>query len=242
MRRHLAAFVVLTLTAGCARSEPPDEIGYAGPSGRPASAFPRPDRPVAKTTSDQWASENTRDEAGEAARVMDLLSIGPGMAVADIGAGNGYYTVRLARRVGEKGRVLAEDIMPAYLKRLKGRVDGEGLTNVTVSLGEEHDPRLPVGEADVALLVHMYHEVSQPYGLLWNLHAALKPGARVAVVDVDRPTTEHGTPPNLLACEMAQVGYRQSAIHKLARDNAYLAVFESDVPRPPTAKIKPCHD
>ena len=88
----------------------------------------------------------------------------------------------------------------------------------------------------------MYHEVSQPYGLLWNLHAALKPGARVAVVDVDRETTRHGTPPKLLACELAQVGYRQAAFYPLARAKAYLAVFESDVPRPPTAKIKPCHD
>ena len=178
----------------------------------------------------------------EAEQVMDLLKIGPGMTVADIGAGNGYYTVRLSRRVGPEGRVFAEDIIPAYLQRLQGRVSGEGLENVIVSRGDPHDPRLPVGEADVALLVHMYHEVSQPYGLLWNLNAALKPGARVAVVDVDRPTSRHGTPPKLLECEMGQVGYRMAALHRLTQADAYLAVFESDDPRPPTAKIRACKD
>ncbi len=242
MRRRLAALLAFALVAACGASEPTGSISFAGPPGKPANAFPKPDRAVASITSDQWTNEEQRDEAGEAARVMDLLSIGPGMTVADIGAGNGYYTVRLARRVGPTGQVLAEDIVPAYLSRLKGRVDAEHLDNVEVSLGEAHDPRLPVGEADVALLVHMYHEVTQPYGLLWNLHAALKPGARVAVVDVDQPTNRHGTPPKLLACELAQVGYRQSAIYPLARDKAYLAVFETDAPRPATARIKPCHD
>lgn len=241
MRRRLALLIVLGL-AGCDSDDSGAQAVYAGPAGKPASAFPKPDRPVARITSDQWTNEAQRDEAGEAARVMDLLHIGPGMTVADIGAGNGYYTVRLSKRVGDDGRVLAEDIVPAYLARLKGRVDGEDLKNVEVSLGEPHDPRLPVGETDVALLVHMYHEVSQPYGLLWNLHAALKPGARVAVVDVDRPTNRHGTPPKLLACELAQVGYRQSAFYPLERAGAYLAVFETDVPRPPTKKIKACHD
>lgn len=239
--RHLSlGLFLLALLAACDGEMAADAIGYSGPAGKPASAFPRPDRAVSKIVSNQWSDEDTRDEAGEAARVMDLLGIRPGMTVADIGAGNGYYTVRLAKRVGEDGRVFAEDIVPAYLERLRARVEAERLDNVTVSLGEPHDPRLPVGEIDLALLVHMYHEVEQPYGLLWNLHAALKPGAHVAVVDADRPTGRHGTPPALLACEMAQVGYRQIALHRLERAQAYLAVFESSDPRPNTANIRPC--
>jgi ubiquinone/menaquinone biosynthesis C-methylase UbiE len=238
MRR--AVLLALLLLAACDRAATADAIGPAGPAGKPASAFPKPDRAVASIVSDQWSDEDSRDATGEAERVMDLLGVRPGMVVADIGAGNGYYTVRLARRVGPEGRVHAEDIVPAYLQRLKGRVEAERLRNVVVSLGEPHDPRLPVGELDLALLVHMYHEIAQPYGLLWNLHAALKPGAHVAVVDADRPTNRHGTPPKLLACEMAQVGYRQVAFHRLERADAYLAVFESSDPRPSTANIKPC--
>ena len=136
----------------------------AQPAGIPADRFPKPARPVAGIISDRWASEDTREHAGEAAAVMQLLDIRPGMAVADIGAGAGYYTARLSRRVGPAGRVLAEDIMPDYLAGLQRRVTTEGLGNVTLALGEAHDPHLPPGSVDVALLVHMYHEIDQP---LW---------------------------------------------------------------------------
>jgi ubiquinone/menaquinone biosynthesis C-methylase UbiE len=234
------ALLAALLVAGCSPAETADAIGPAGPAGKPASAFPQPDRPVARIVSDQFSNEDARDGAGEAEKVMSLLGIRPGMAVADIGAGNGYYTVRLSKRVGPAGRVFAEDIVPEYLERLRGRVEAERLKNVTLALGSPHDPRLPVGEIDLALLVHMYHEIEQPYGLLWNLHAALKPGAHVAIVDADRATNRHGTPPRLLACEMAQVGYRQIAFHTIEGADSYLAVFETSDPRPNTANIKPC--
>jgi ubiquinone/menaquinone biosynthesis C-methylase UbiE len=107
----------------------------------------------------------------------------PGLRVADIGAGSGYYTVRLARRLGPTGRVFAEDVVPEYLERLARRIANEGLADrVTIVRGDPHDPRLPPGSVDLALLVHMYHEVQQPYGLLWNLRPALRPGARVAII------------------------------------------------------------
>jgi hypothetical protein len=83
------------------------------------------------------------------------------------------------------------------------------LQNVTISLGEPHDPRLPAHSLDAAILVHMYHEIAQPYGLLYNLVPALKPSARVGIVDAIGPTSEHGTPPSLLRCELAAVGYRE---------------------------------
>jgi len=163
--------------------------------------------------------------------------------VADIGAGSGYYTVRLARRVAPRGHVFAEDIVPDYLDRLAGRVAGEGLAGlVTLVRGKPHDPRLAPGSLDLALLVHMYHEVAQPYGLLWNLRPALRPGARVAVIDARKETASHGTPPNLLRCELAAVGYRQTAFYDL-QENTYLAVFvptsPPDRPASPDA-IRPC--
>jgi len=108
--------------------------------------------------------------------------------------------------------------------------------------GEPHDPRLPAASVDLALLVHMYHEVAQPYGLLWNLRPALRPGGRVAVIDARKVTAQHGTPPDLLRCELAAVGYRQTAFYNL-QENTYLAVFmppsPPDGPVSPSA-IKPC--
>jgi ubiquinone/menaquinone biosynthesis C-methylase UbiE len=195
---------------------------------------------VAGIVTDIWRDEQSRDQAGESERVMQLLGVKPGVDVADIGAGSGYYTIRLARRVGPRGHIYAEDIVPDYLDRLGRRVAGEGLTgSVTIVRGEPHDPRLPAGSLDLALLVHMYHEVTQPYGLLWNLRPALRPGARVAVIDARKETGSHGTPPDLLKCELAAVGYRRTAFYDL-QVNTYLAVF-TPVDRPPSPEaIHPC--
>ena len=220
-----------------------DYVEGLAPPGAPASAFPAPSRPVARIVTDIWHDEQSRDQAGEAKRVMNLLGVTTGLTLADIGAGSGYYTVRLARRVEPKGHVFAEDVVPEYLERLARRVEGEGLTSlVTVVRGDPHDPRLPPGSLDLALLVHMYHEVQQPYGLLWNLRPALRAGARVAVIDARKQTEAHGTPPDLLRCELAAVGYRQIALYDL-QESTYLAVFA--LPSPPAgptspAAIRPC--
>jgi SAM-dependent methyltransferase len=214
-----------------------DYADGAAPPGVPANAFPAPTRPVAGIVTDIWRDEQSRDQAGEALRVMNLLGVTPGMTAADIGAGSGYYTVRLARRVEPKGHVFAEDVVPEYLERLARRVAGEGLNSlVTLVHGDPHDPRLPPGSLDLALLVHMYHEVQQPYGLLWNLRPALRAGARVAVIDARKQTEAHGTPPNLLRCELAAVGFRQTAFYDL-QESTYLAVFA--LPSPPDGPTSP---
>jgi SAM-dependent methyltransferase len=220
-----------------------DYVEGLAPPGVPANAFPAPARPVAGIVTDIWRDEKSRDQAGEAERVMNLLGVRAGLAVADIGAGSGYYTVRVARRVGPAGHVFAEDVVPEYLERLVSRVASEGLAGaVTVVRGDPHDPRLPPGSVDLALLVHMYHEVAQPYGLLWNLRPALRPGARVAVIDARKKTEAHGTPPDLLRCELAAVGYRQTALYDL-QEHSYLAVFvppsRRDGPAAPST-IQPC--
>jgi SAM-dependent methyltransferase len=220
-----------------------DYVDGLTPPGMPASAFPAPGRPVAGIVTDIWHDEASRDRAGEAERVMNLLGVKAGLDVADIGAGSGYYTVRVARRVGPTGHVFAEDVVPEYLDRLAGRVASEGLAgSVTVVRGDPHDPRLLPGSVDLALLVHMYHEVQQPYGLLWNLRPALRPGARVAVIDARKQTEVHGTPPDLLRCEFAAIGYRQTAFYDL-QEGTYLAVFAppspGSGPASPSA-IRPC--
>src|SRR6202048_956182 len=213
------------------------------PPGAPASAFPAPARPVASIVTDIWRDEKSRDQAGEAERVMSLLGVRAGLAVADIGAGSGYYTVRLARRVGPRGHVIAEDVVPEYLDRLARRVVSEGLAGtVTVVRGDPHDPRLAPGSIDLALLVHMYHEVQQPYSLLWNLRPALRPGAHVAVIDARKQTEVHGTPPDLLRCELAAVGYRQTAFYALQERTSPAVVVPLDPRQGPASPdaIHPC--
>ena len=214
-----------------------DYVEGLAPPGAPASAFPAPGRPVAKIVTDIWHDEESRDRAGEAERVMNLLGVNAGLMVADIGAGSGYYTVRVAKRVGPTGHLFAEDVVPEYLERLARRVASEGLAGtVTVVRGDPHDPRLPAASIDLALLVHMYHEVQQPYGLLWNLRPALRPGAHLAVIDARKQTEVHGTPPDLLQCELAAVGYRQTAFYDL-QESTYLAVFA--LPSPPDGPTSP---
>jgi predicted methyltransferase len=198
---------------------------FVAEPGAPAAAFPKPDRPVADIVSPIWHDEKERDNAGEPHQLVRLLGIKSGMTVADIGAGSGYYVVRLSPIVGPRGRVIAQDVVPEYLRGLRRRVRALGLRNVAISLGEPHDPRLSGNSLDVAILVHMYHEIAQPYALLYNLVPALKPGARVGIVDAFGPTSEHGTPPSLLRCELAAVGYREISLDRLTGSDAYLAIF-----------------
>jgi SAM-dependent methyltransferase len=238
----LAALVgaALSSAVSACSAAAPDATAPAAAPGLAAERFPSPGRPVAGIVSDQWASEDSRERAGEAAKVMDLLGVRPGMAVADIGAGAGYYVARLSRRVGPDGRVFAQDIERKYLDRLRRRVSRERLGNVSFVLGEPHDPRLPPRSVDLALLVHMYHEIAQPFGLLANLAPAMKPGGRVAILDVNGPIRAHGTPRALLSCELAAVGYREAAWHWIEEPSVYLAVFEPPAEPPEPERIVPC--
>jgi ubiquinone/menaquinone biosynthesis C-methylase UbiE len=210
--------------------------------GRAASAreFPAAERAVSKVGSRMSSTEAERDKAHEAQVVMDLAKIAPGMSVADLGAGEGYYTTRLAQRVARHGRVLAEDIDPAVTERLGARVMRDGIDNVSIALGAPDDPRLPRGSFDRVLLVHMYHEVAEPYAFLWRLRPALRPGGRVVVVDVDRPTDAHGIAPALLFCEFASVGLRLTEFVRKPELRGYYAQFEAVGKRPIPADINPC--
>jgi SAM-dependent methyltransferase len=217
-----AATLIAVLNATCASAA---NIGYLAPPGVPAKAFPAPLRPVAPIVSPSRSAEDRRDDLDEDGEIARLLEIKPGMTVADIGAGSGYHTVRLSPRLGPTGTVMAEDVTRNYLAELARRIGRLKLTNVKLALGEPQDPRLPASSLDAAILVHMYHEIAQPYAFLYNLAPALKPGARVGIVDQERPTPEHGTPIELLRCELSAVGYRAIATYQLAGDGGYLAVF-----------------
>jgi predicted methyltransferase len=220
------------LLAACSASQPLAETNKA-------AAFPAPDRPVAAIVSSHSGEERDRDAQKEAEQVMDFLRIRPGMVVADVGAGDGYFTVRLARRVGPSGRVIATDVMPEHLDRLRARVAREGLTNVDFVLGGFDDPALPAGAVDVALLVRMYHEIEQPYAFMWRLRDALKDGGVVAISERDRATRDHGAPPLLLRCEIEAVGYKERELRKFG-PIGYVAVFAPEGVRPKPSDVKAC--
>jgi predicted methyltransferase len=208
----------------------------------PASAFPKPDRPVASIVSPIWHNEDERDAAREVPQTVKLLGIEPGMTVADIGAGSGYYVTRLSPLLGSSGHLIAEDITPAYLRPLEAKVRDLHLSNVTVTAGEPDDPKLPPRSADRIILIHMYHEIAQPFALLYNLAPALKPGAKIGIVDTIRPTLEHGTPPALLRCEAEAIGYRETESHRLEGSEAYLAIFELPPGKEPGLPDRVCKE
>lgn len=235
MRLSRAVLFPLVLLAACQDSGAVD-------SDRPEAArgFPRAERPVSEAAANSFATEIQRDSRNEAQVVMDLAEIRPGMTVADIGAGEGYYTVRLGERVGPEGRVLAGDIDRRVIDQLGDRVQRERLDNVSIRLGTPEDPRLPPNSFDRIFLVHMYHEVREPYVFLWNLRPALREGGQVVVVDVDRLTDQHGMPPALLFCEFSALGFRLTRFVRKPELQGYYAQFEAAGARPAPAAIKPC--
>jgi ubiquinone/menaquinone biosynthesis C-methylase UbiE len=162
------------------------------------------------------------------------------MTVADIGAGEGYYTVRLSPLVGPQGRVLAQDIVPETRDSLARRVQRENLDNVGVKLGQPNDPMLPDGSFHRIFMIHMYHEIERPSEFLWHARDDLRKDGRVVVVDADRPTDRHGTPPRLLICEFAALGYELTRFERLADSESYFAQFEPKSPRPEPRQIPVC--
>ena len=226
-RAKLGLVALLVLLAAC-RAEPQ------------APRFPEADRPVAAIVSDSFSTEDARERLGEAEEVMAFAGVRSRMSVADIGAGEGYYTMHLSPIVGSKGRVLAQDIVPATRDKLAQRVDREKLDNVSVRLGLPDDPRIPAASFDRIFLVHMYHEVSAPYAFLWHLRAGLKPGGEIIVVDADRDVRQHGMPRPQLACEFAALGLEQVRIAILTGSTNYAAAFRIARPRPDPQAIKPC--
>jgi ubiquinone/menaquinone biosynthesis C-methylase UbiE len=202
--------------------------------------FPSAHRDVAPIVSDTFSTEDARDRLGEAEQVMQLAGVAPGMWVADVGAGQGYYTVRLARVVGPKGRVLAEDIVPDVTEQLTDRVQRERLDNVAVRLGTPEDPKLPAHTFDRIFLVHMYHEVASPYAFLWHMREGLKPNGLVVVVDANRPVDRHGMPPEQLKCELAALNLQAVKFKMLAGNESYFMAFRAAGPRPAPAAINPC--
>jgi ubiquinone/menaquinone biosynthesis C-methylase UbiE len=147
-------------------------------------------------------------------QVMDAMGIADASVVADIGAGSGWFTIRLARRVGPQGLVYAEDVQPEMINAITRRVQREGLNNVRPVLGQNSDPRLRAGSFDAVLIVDAYHEVEDRVTMLANLARALKPQGRIGVVDFKLdgtgpgPSPEERVSPDVVVKDAAKAGLR----------------------------------
>ncbi len=130
-----------------------------------------------------WLERGEREQEEAPSKAIDALDLKAGMVIADIGAGSGYYTSRIAKKIAPSGRVYATDIQPGMIEILERRVKAEGLANVTTILGAMDDPRLPPASIDLAIMVDVYHELQQPQLFLQRLKPAFKPGGRLVLLE-----------------------------------------------------------
>src|SRR5688500_13023206 len=137
---------------------------------------------VAPLVARQDHQEAPRDQWQRAAEVFEAMGVGPGSVVADLGAGGGWFTTRLARAVGTSGRVYAVDVNPISLRELRDALPKE-LTNIEIVRGEENDPKLPAGQLDAVLVVNAYHEFAEYAAVLARIREALKPGGRLVLIE-----------------------------------------------------------
>jgi ubiquinone/menaquinone biosynthesis C-methylase UbiE len=170
--RNLAVSVAIVICAG---------VVFAAQRTHPVSG--RVFAPVMGVGGAGWLERAEREEEEAPSKAIDLLELKPGMVVADIGAGSGYYSSRIAKRVGPTGRVYATDIQPGMIALLERRIQSEGLTNVTTVLGGMDDPKLPPASIDLAIMVDVYHELQQPQIFLQRLKPAFKPGGRLVLLE-----------------------------------------------------------
>ena len=130
-----------------------------------------------------WLDRPEREAEEAPSKAIAALGIAPGAVVADVGAGSGYYTVRLAEVVGPTGRVVATDLQPGMLDLIRAKVERQGLTNVTLVQGRADDPTLPTASFDLIVLVDVYHELASPQIFVRKLREALKPGGRLVLIE-----------------------------------------------------------
>jgi ubiquinone/menaquinone biosynthesis C-methylase UbiE len=171
--RSSAAVIALTALAGVMAAA---QTGVHPLSGRRYA-------PTMGVEGAEWLDRAERDQEEDPDRAIDVLKIQKGQTVADIGAGSGYMTEKLSRKVGPAGKVYATDIQQGMLDLLAKRIARRKITNVTPVLGTQDDPKLPVESLDLALMVDVYHELSQPQTMLRHIKAALKPSGRLVLVE-----------------------------------------------------------
>jgi predicted methyltransferase len=195
------------------------------------------DAPLGRPTSEAYTGdlsifeEPGRAEALQIDRVMEVLGVRPGVAVADVGAGSGWFSVRAARMVGESGVVYAIEINREYVSHIEERAKREGLSNIKVILGKTDDPLLEPRSVDVVLLLKTYHELHEPLALMRKLRTAMRPGGTLGVIDRNGRGDDHGIDADTVVREVDRVGFDLVARHDFVRSERvdYFLVFR---PRP----------
>ena len=177
---------------------------------------------VIQSGSDLRAREAKREKEQRVGDVFAAMGVKPGAAVADIGAGQGFFTVRLAEAVGDDGRVFAVDISKSVVRSLKSRVEREGHNNVDVIEGEKADPHLPEGVLDAVLIVNAYHEMTEHQAMLEHIRRALKPGGRLVIIEPisrsrrearrEEQTRRHEIAPQLVEQDARAAGFEVAAL------------------------------
>jgi len=205
-------------------------LTFALSAAQNATPAPAHDRPTSTPyTGDLSIFDSPgREQRLQVNRVMDILQIKPGTAVADIGAGSGWFTMLAARRVETTGTVYAVDINPEAIQYIDQRAHKESLTNVKTILSQSDDPMLPQNSVDAVLLLKTYHEVAHPVLLLENLRSALKPGGRVGIIDREGNGTDHGVHRKIVVEEAERAGYRLLETYDFVKGDKmdYFLVFQ----------------
>jgi predicted methyltransferase len=176
--RHTSARAVLVaaLTFAIAVAVAAQQAGVHPISGRRFA-------PTMGVEGADWLDRSERDLEENPDRAIDVLKIEKGATVADVGAGSGYMTVKLSKKVGPQGKVYATDIQQGMLDLLNKRLTKSKITNVTTVLGTQDDPRLPPDALDLVIMVDVYHELSQPQIMLGKIRASLKSGGRLVLLE-----------------------------------------------------------
>lgn len=188
-----------------------------------------------------WLVRESRQREEDCRLMLDALAVKPGQTICDMGCGNGFYTLELARRVGPQGLVYAVDIQPEMLRMLAEQAGAEGLTNIRLVLGTPIDPRLPPGAIDLCLCVDVYHEFSHPEIMLDRIRSSLAPGGRLALVEFrgEDPAVPikplHKMTREQIDRELVPAGFRSvESFDRLPWQ--HLVFLESDAPPAPSAQ------
>ncbi len=177
------------------------------------TAAPQFDDNINRPVSEPYAGDLSIFENVERAknlqidRVMDILKITEGKSVADIGAGSGWFTVRAAKRVGDKGKVFAVEINQEYINYINNRAKRESFTNIQTVLGTEDNPKLPENSVDAVLILKTYHEIGQPVKVLRNIRKSLKKDALVGIIDRNGKGDDHGIDKETVVAELKRAGF-----------------------------------
>jgi ubiquinone/menaquinone biosynthesis C-methylase UbiE len=182
----------------------------------------------------EWLERREREIEDLPETALDKIGITTGMTVADVGAGSGYFTVRLAKRVGPKGKVFAVDVQPEMIAMVRNRASKAGLTNIDAVLSTESDPKLPPKSVDLILLVDVYHEFSQPQRMLRRMREALKATGRLVILEYRKEDphipirSEHKMSVEEARLEVEAEGYK---LERVLRDlpRQHILVFRKDV-------------